>query len=335
MSPLVWRRVADDNPEVVSGEAGDERAPEAGKVAILLGYYDGNQHLRAQVTSILHQTYRHFTLFIADDCSPREIDLERLALDADDASKIRIGIRNSNLGFVRNFLQALATLEKDYDYFAFSDQDDVWYPDKLERALKELQAFSGEEPVLYCARTMITDELCQADLNASPSFTKPPSFANALLQNIATGNSMVFNKAARDLIVQTSRGNDVVAHDWWSYLIIAGAGGHVLFDPEPCLRYRQHPANVIGLQDGWSDRLRRIGSMLAGSRRRHYSINFAALMNNRDRLTPENQRILDDVITARQSGLFKRLYLFKRSGIHSQRLIGTLGLILGIVLNRI
>ena len=57
---------------------------------------------------------------------------------------------------------------------------------------------------------------------------------------------MVFNRAAKNLIVEASLNTPVVSHDWWCYQIVTGAGGHVMYDPEPCLKYRQHGKNQIG-----------------------------------------------------------------------------------------
>jgi hypothetical protein len=103
----------------------------------------------------------------------------------------------------------------DYDYYAFIDQDVVWRPDKLRRALNWLTFVPDGTPGLYCGRT----ELMSADgqpYGLSPLFTRPSAFENALLQSLGGGNTMVFNAAAKKLLERVGR-LDVVLHDWWLY----------------------------------------------------------------------------------------------------------------------
>ena len=47
----------------------------------------------------------------------------------------------------------------------------------------------------------------------------------APLQSLAGGNTMVFNQAARDLMLDAGGHLDIVSHDWWAYLLVTGAGG--------------------------------------------------------------------------------------------------------------
>ena len=67
----------------------------------------------------------------------------------------------------------------------------------------------------------------------------------ALTQNVATGCTVMLNRAAADLIA-ASRAPGATLHDWWSYLMVSAAGGRVLFDAAPVVLYRQHEANALG-----------------------------------------------------------------------------------------
>ncbi len=73
----------------------------------------------------------------------------------------------------------------------------------------------------------------------------PPAFPAALTQNVATGCTVMVNRAAADLIA-ASRAPGATLHDWWSYLMVSAAGGRVLFDATPVVLYRQHEANALG-----------------------------------------------------------------------------------------
>jgi len=305
------------------------------RVAVVLGFYDGIKYLPEQLRSIFAQSHRDLEIFISDDNSSSEIDFDALNLSSEDARKVHISSRNQNTGFVFNFLNALGSIDDSYAYFAFSDQDDVWHQEKLKDALAVLKKYPENVPALYCARTVITDESCQADLGTSPLFKKPPSFANAIVQNIGSGNTMVFNKAARDLVVSSSAGTEVVFHDWWCYQIISGAGGVIHYDSKPCLKYRQHSSNLIGSNNNSLARILRIRGLFKGNIRKWNDINLAALVKNQHLLTSENQRILSDFIAARKSSLLRRLYLFKRTGIYRQTFFSNLGLLLGLFINKV
>ena len=305
------------------------------RVAIILGYFDGQSFIGEQLQSIIEQTHSALHIYLCDDNSERLFSLDGLRLDQNSLSKMSVGVRPQNIGFANNFLNALASVSDEFEYFAFSDQDDVWHKDKLEKAIAALDKGPSEQPALYCARTEIVDATSEHTLGYSPLLDKPPSFANALVQNIGGGNTMVFNRAARDLILEATQDVTVVSHDWWCYQVVTGAGGHVIYDSEPCLKYRQHDHNLVGANTSWHARLLRIRGLLRGRFREWNDINLAALSAHSHLLTKSNQQVLDDFVEARQSSLIKRLFLFKRSGIYRQTLFGNLGLLLGVFLNKV
>ena len=322
------------------GSPGLSRAPKTpieveNKVAIILGYYNGEEHAAEQLESIFAQSHQAMHVFVSDDKSPSPFNADGLNLGPEKLAKLSIGTQTENVGFTNNFLGALACIDDSFEYFAFSDQDDLWYPNKLEKAIKELSKVPTNLPALYCARTEIADAACKQTLGYSPIFNKIPSFANSLVQNIGGGNTMVFNKAARNLIVTSSQHSTVVSHDWWCYQIITGAGGYVVYDQEPCLKYRQHKKNLVGANTSWAARLLRIRGLMQGRLRTWNDINLKALKEHDHLLTVNNLRLLNEFSEARESNLFKRLMLFKRSGIHRQTFFGNLGLFLGILLNRV
>ena len=305
------------------------------QLAVILSHYNGEKYLSEQVNSILNQTYRSLHIFIFDDASDKEVKLEALKKLHSGPIQISLGLREKNIGFAKNFLNSLSLINKPFKYFAFSDQDDIWHPDKLENAIQTLKKHPSNRPALYCARTNITDEICHTVVGTSPLFSRPPSFANALVQSIGGGNTMVLNGAARDLVTASASCTEVVSHDWWCYQIVSGAGGIVVYDKNPCLKYRQHGNNLAGANQSWKARLIRIKGLFQGRYRRWNDINLSALVKNRALLTKENQKYLDDIIEARNSNVIKRLFIFYRSGIRRQTLLGNLGLFAGLIINKV
>ena len=312
-----------------------EKSKIENHVAIILAYYDGHLFIKDQLKSIFEQSHKALHVFLFDDKSKIPFNLDNLQLDSEQIDKLSLTTYSQNIGPTKTFLNPLENIAEKFDYFAFSDQDDIWHEDKIEKAIKKLSKVPGNTPALYCARTEIVDANAENTLSNSSIFCKPPSFPNALVQNIGGGNTMVFNRAAKNLINKSLLNQDIIYHDWWVYQIISGAGGYIFYDPEPCLKYRQHDSNLVGANNSWRARLIRIRKLLQGRFREWTDINLKNLSENKHLLTISNQKVLDDFIKARQSTFFKRLYFFKRSGIYRQTLFGNFGIFLGIILNKL
>lgn len=303
-------------------------------VAILLCTMQGRHYLREQLESILIQTHASWSIWASDDGSS---DGTHAILDEYQSrlgkSRLSIGLGPAQ-GYVANFLSQTCNTKINADYYAYADQDDIWEADKLASALEWLQTVPGHVPALYCARTRNVDSNNQ-HIGFSPVFAKPPNFANALVQSIGGGNTMVFNHAACQLLRIAGSDVQVASHDWWAYLVVSGCGGKVFYDPQPSVRYRQHDNNLIGTNNNWTARLVRAGMLCRGRFSNWSDQNLVALQRIHMHLTYENQRRLDEFSKARQSSFFARMAGMKRSGVYRQTLFGNLGLIAAVVLNKI
>ena len=221
-------------------------------VQILLSTYQGEAFLRPLLESLDAQTYPALELLVRDDGSADGT----LALLEGHAGRIPREVRpGAHLGLPATFFQLLRDSRPDGDLFAFCDQDDVWLPDKVARAVDMLRDVDPAVPALYCGRAQFTDRALRP-LGLSDLPRRGPSFQHALMQNIAPGCTMVMNRAARDLLAHRAP-EGVFMHDAWAYLLVA-AFGTVLYDPEPRVLYRQHGANAVGRPRGLSMRLARL-----------------------------------------------------------------------------
>jgi hypothetical protein len=217
-------------------------------VTILLATYAGEAYLPAQLESLARQRGVDWRLLWRDDGSQdgSVAAVEAFAAAQPPGRVARIGQSAERLGAARGFLALLAAVPDDADtLYAFCDQDDVWLPDKLSRAAAALAAVPAGEPALYCARQRLVGPGLEP-LGLSPPLRRPPGFRNALVQNVAAGCTVVLNAAARRGVLSAPPPPAGTMHDWWCYLTVSGAGGRVLFDPEPAVLYRQHGANTIG-----------------------------------------------------------------------------------------
>lgn len=302
-------------------------------VAILMCTYNGESFLAEQLGSFVRQTFPHWSLHVSDDGS-QDGSLTLLNdFSGRHDGRVQI-IDGPHKGFVANFLGLTCRDDIDADFYAWSDQDDVWKEEKLERALAWLQTVPSNVPALYCGRTELIHE-CGMSRGFSPLFRRPPHFSNALVQSIAGGNTVVFNQAARALLKEAGKGVDVPSHDWWLYQIVSGAGGTVFYDPEPMVLYRQHDENLMGTNSDWSARLQRIRMLFDGRFEDWNTRNIQALESMQHRLTKEHQATLAEFKAARTEKLVKRILGFQRAGLYRQTLLGSLGLIFATLLKKI
>jgi glycosyltransferase involved in cell wall biosynthesis len=303
-------------------------------VTIVMATYQGELFLNEQLDSIAAQTHRNWRLCVSDDGSTDETRAIVRELGAALPGRNEVDLVDGpRKGFVANFLTSICQATE-ADYYAFSDQDDVWDPDKLERALSILERMPKDRPALYCGRTRIADASGRP-IGLSPAFLRPPSFGNALVQSIGGGNTMVMNHAARELLRAAGHDIDVVSHDWWTYQLVSGAGGAVYYDLEPRVRYRQHGSNSMGANNTFGARCKRLRLLFKGRLRQWTDRNVCALGQVRHLLTRENRAILDSLIEVRSRPLPRNLFMLYRSGIYRQTWPNNIGLMLATAFGKL
>lgn len=303
-------------------------------VCVIVAYFNGKRFFQEQLNSLARQTYSNIHVIVSDDRSnEQDGKLEELL----KASKLDFTLirRQKNIGYSQNFISSLENAPKDCEYFAFCDQDDIWFPEKIERAVATLNNFKRGEASLYCSRTELVASDGKMHLGHSPIFERKPSFNNALMQNIAGGNTMVFNKEVATLLLKTSLNRTIVTHDWWTYLIVSGVGGNIFYDSKPSLKYRQHDKNAIGSNNGWPARIRRINQLLHGQFRKWCDLNVINLFDNEDVLTPPNRQTLYMFERARKANLIFRIYGLWKCQLYRQTRMGNVGLSIAILLKKV
>ena len=214
-------------------------------VAVLLSTYDGARYLPQQLDSLLGQSHERWTLLWRDDGSSDDTVAVMTAFAAAaGAERCRLADGAvGHLGIAGSFLTLLRQVPPGV-IAAFSDQDDVWLPEKLQRGVEALAAVPTDQPALYFARQRLVDEEL-SPLGLSPFPRRPTAFPAALTQNVATGCTVMLNPAAAALVA-ASDPPDGTLHDWWSYLVVSAAGGRLIADPVPVMLYRQHRLNAVG-----------------------------------------------------------------------------------------
>ncbi len=303
------------------------------KVAVLLSVFNGEKYLRKQLESIATQSRKaDISLYIRDDgSSDGSGEIVEAFKDANPEINVVIVSDGENLGPAKSFWRMLR-LAEGFDFYAFSDQDDVWLENKLEIAVDAMRRCGEDEPVLWCSDCSLIDEndnlLEHSMRKDQPIFTIPSQIVCGSIQ----GCCMVFNAAAREYVLRFPM-NVLPMHDI-AVMVYTLSFGKVLYEGRPLIRYRMHSGNSEYHRGGFRKRARQTLSRWLGSGKGLYS-DFAkqVLRDNREVLTKENENALRKLIRYRES-FRNRIMLIRdpaftsadKRGLRSFRLRVLLGL---------
>lgn len=274
------------------------------QITILMSTYNGERFLRQQIDSILNQQDVQLRLIVRDDGSSD--GTVGILEEYQNKGKLKY-YTGKNLGTALSFIQLLKD-SPESDYYAFSDQDDVWEKDKVSRALSLLENHKtiATIPFLYAGSFRMTDQ----NLNVIPggeSHYTTQTFSNAIVYSCCTGCTMVFNKPLRDLLKSRPLPQNILMHDDWVHKVCLAVGGNVLFDSEPKIFYRQHGDNVDGGIHSFKDKIQKVWNERK-SRTRIMSNQLINLMRDYDEELPvENKKLLKHALKFGRGNFFQRL----------------------------
>ncbi|MEM9434166.1 MAG: glycosyltransferase [Pseudomonadota bacterium] len=306
------------------------------KTAVLIALYNGAKHLESQLDSVMQQTCPPDLILGSDDGSSDDTRAVFEMVAKQSTGKIEITcLDGPKMGYARNFFHLLKSCPEDVEIAAFCDQDDVWLDHKLERGAEMLAACDPDRPALLGTATWVW----RAETGRKTPSRKLPQklgFQHALVQNFAGGNTLMLNKAGIELVRNATQNSpDVVAHDWFLYQIISGAGGTVLYDPEPSLLYRQHGGNEIGANSGFGAFVKRFNAMLDSTFLEWNTRNINALRGCTNVLLVENVQLLEAFAAGREGSVFSRLKMLRQTGLYRRDKVGQAGLWLAAILGRL
>jgi glycosyltransferase involved in cell wall biosynthesis len=297
--------------------------------------YNGEEYLEHQLNSIEKQTYHNWNLVVSDDFS--NDNTLKILYNFKNKWKNKVEILNGakNVGFCKNFQQLICNPLIKADYYAFCDQDDIWLPQKLEKAITILNRSSElSKPLLYCGRTIYFKDDMKI-MGTSPLFIYPKTFRNAIVQSVAGGNTMLFDDKAKKELEKAGIKN-VISHDWWVYILITALDGEVYYDNNSYVLYRQHKNSVVGRNNTLYAHLIRAFKLLKGEYKEWNKNNLTALTSilhmipSHNRLLIEYFFILQNALTIRD-----RIRIIQICGFYRQTRYGTYSLYLAAILNRL
>ena len=198
---------------------------------------------KKQIESIKDQSHSNWLCLISDDGSD-ESHFNYILQTVSDDKRFVVRKNLSRVGFYRNFERALAALPSQCGYLAFSDQDDIWKPNKLSQQIIRLSSpndecvYSDMEIVLYDG-TMLSGSFW---VNRRQSYG---SLEGLLLANVASGMSMLFKQPLAELALPFPATPNLTYHDHWIALL-AKSRASLKYISDPLVQYIQHGGNHTG-----------------------------------------------------------------------------------------
>ena len=225
------------------------------KVLVLLSTYNGEKYLKEQIDSVLAQKNVDLDILVRDDGSTDNTvslleSIEKLY------SNVNV-IYGSNVGCAQSFgilIREAYTNIENYSYYAFCDQDDVWFENKIEEAIKHLSEYEKDKPNLYCSNLIVTDKRLNPIGYKYDESVKLLTKGESLVCSIATGCTMLFNKKVVQLFSKMTP-RRMIVHDLWIFHTCLFLG-NVFYDSNGFVFYRQHGSNVIGAKLTFKEKLR-------------------------------------------------------------------------------
>ena len=294
------------------------------KVNILMSTYNGRQFLAEQIRSIQDQSYTDWTLFIRDDGSS---DNTKEILKDFEHQDSRIHLidndKSDNLGVIKSF-HKLVNHDR-ADYYFFSDQDDVWLPNKLELSLKEAQNHPADLPLMVYMDLKVVNqdlEIMTESMVKSQSHHANTELVQELTENTVTGGVAMINHALAEMWQET---DDILMHDWYLALL-ASAFGNLVFIDQPGELYRQHSDNVLGA--------RTLSKRFKKWIRPHilFAVYWDLIKNSQKQarhllqmpLSQSNRELIEAFVTIMDKPMIERFRILRKYGLRKNKAFHTL-----------
>ena len=232
------------------------------KIAVLLSTYNGEKFLGEQLNSLLAQSHKNFILVVRDDGSrDRTISIlesyagdhpERIHLLSRDG--VNMGASASFAFLVDYVLKNKELLGLKSTYMMFCDQDDKWFPEKIEKLMAAMLATEADNdstlPIIVHSDLEVVSEQNTVIATSFVSYQgleiERNSFPNLVISNLVTGCTALINEPLAEKALPIPE--KAIMHDWWLALV-ATAFGKLVYLDIPLVHYRQHGNNTIGAKE--------------------------------------------------------------------------------------
>jgi glycosyltransferase involved in cell wall biosynthesis len=200
-------------------------------VSIALCTYNGELYLKEQIDSLIAQSYQNLEIIIFDDCST-DNTVSIIENYQKEYPHIYLFINTENLGFNKNFQQALDKCKG--DFIAIADQDDIWELNKVSVMIKNI----GNSYLLYHNSKYINNNgtLNGLSIRSHHNFVAGNCAINLLYYNCVAGHTCLINK---ELLKITPPFPKDFYYDWW-FAYTAASIGSINFLNQSLVKHRKH-----------------------------------------------------------------------------------------------
>ena len=233
-------------------------------VAVCLAAFNGIRYLPQQVDSILNQQGVDITLFVSVDRSIDGTEQWFSDLQAKDERVVPLSFGESFGGAAQNFFRLLRDIDfAGYDFVAYADQDDIWLPGKLKRAVDRLVQTGSDG---YSSDIVAFWESGRSSYIKKSYEQRKWDY---LFESAGPGCTFVISqKLALDIQSALNKNRQasmaVGLHDWFTYAFARAHGYGWVIDDYASLMYRQHDTNQVGVNSGWAAFVWRARRVLSG-----------------------------------------------------------------------
>lgn len=214
-------------------------------VKVLLASYNGEKYIEEQIDTILKQQGVVLDIILSDDKSTDKT----LEIVKEKYPQIKVSQNSPGTGSAaKNFLKMVSGLDfnENFEYVSFADQDDIWMPEKIIKAIELAQKNNAE---LYCSNLTKWDTSNNSFTELKKDF--PQKKFDFLFEGGSAGCTYVFTRNfAEDLknFLKTldSTNWKGFSHDWLVYFFARSKNYKVVIDNNSYIHYRLHQENVHG-----------------------------------------------------------------------------------------
>lgn len=218
------------------------------KIAVILASYNGENYIREQVESILNQSSVSIDLIISDDGSS---DSTLKILNEFSDSRVKILRFNGRHGSAaKNFLSTIIRIDySQYDFVAFSDQDDLWYQNKLIHGIECIKenladAYSSNVMAFWPSGNIKLLNKAQPQKKYDYLFESAGPGCTYIMSRKIIDDIKLFLKERENIL------DKIWLHDWFIYAYARAFGFKWHIDERPTMYYRQHDNNQVGANYG-------------------------------------------------------------------------------------
>ncbi len=292
-------------------------------VAIIMSTFNGEKYISEQIKSIFSQNDVNITLFIRDDGSHDKT----ISIINELAKKYNIVLlknSNNNLGPAKSFMKIIDNISDSFDYYAFSDQDDIWEKNKIINAINSINRYDAV-PAIYGSNYKL---LYDSGLIINSNNDISTDFYSTIIRNKIAGCTMVFNKKLF-LKIKKYTPDYIEMHDIWIWKVCQAIDGKCIYDTESYIYYRQHENNVMGAGNTIKSKMK------YRLRRKNVCSNTAIeiLKGYGDEICNEEKKEVIKQLSLYKKNIRYKMRLLLNKKIKSEKIISTLLFKIGILFN--